>query len=195
MKLKYYLRGAGIAMIVTAVIMSIAFSNIDNSPKVEESGETPDHGETVQMATEAEEADSIDGDTKSEKADKVAQNEAATVNDSDETGKAEDSGYINQETKTPDDIADNTEENKQTETEEESNPSDEEVTSYKVTIISGEVSNRIADRLEGLGLVDDGAAFNKYMEENKIDHALRPGTYIIEKGLTYEEIADILMKK
>lgn len=172
-------------MIVTAVIMSIAFSNIKTpSEKTDSSGEI-NHGETVQMASESESSSPDEEEKLKIEADSsIEENTSESLSD-----------YVEEDEKIEDDNkADENKEDVISDTEV-TLPEEEEVTEYKVTIISGEVSNRIADRLEGLGLIDDGKAFNKYLEENKIDHSLRPGTYMVKKGLSYEEIADILMKK
>lgn len=65
-------------------------------------------------------------------------------------------------------------------------PESEKVT---LTITYGMGSEVVAYEAHRLGLVDDAMAFDRYLMQNGYSQYIRPGTYQIPKGATYEEIA------
>lgn len=61
-----------------------------------------------------------------------------------------------------------------------------------IVIRAGDVSRIISHRVARAGLVESAEEFNDYLGANDYDNRLRPGTYEIKKGATFEEIAKIL---
>lgn len=59
----------------------------------------------------------------------------------------------------------------------------------EVTIKGGSGSYSVASLMESKGLVDDADAFNDYMVARGYDEKINAGTYQIKKGATYEQIA------
>lgn len=64
----------------------------------------------------------------------------------------------------------------------------------EVTILGGMWSDEIAQTFERLELVDDAKAFDNYLCDNNYASLIRVGSYEIPKGATYEEIAKIITK-
>lgn len=63
-----------------------------------------------------------------------------------------------------------------------------------VTITAGMWSDQIAQKFKELELVDDAKAFDDYLCDNNYASLIRVGSYKIPKGSSYEEIAKIITK-
>lgn len=63
-----------------------------------------------------------------------------------------------------------------------------------VTITAGMWSEQIAEKFKELGLVDDAKAFNKFLCDNNYASSIDIGNYKIPKGSSYEQIAKIITK-
>ena len=63
------------------------------------------------------------------------------------------------------------------------------------TIEGGESSRVVIERLAEQGLVSDAYAFNKYVNDRGIDNNLQNGTFKIKKGISEEELANLLVTK
>lgn len=59
----------------------------------------------------------------------------------------------------------------------------------QIEIRSGMDGVTICYMLEENGIVDDAMAFNKYLSANKLQMKLRPGSYELRSGMSYEEVA------
>jgi cell division protein YceG involved in septum cleavage len=58
----------------------------------------------------------------------------------------------------------------------------------------GEVCREVADKLYSKGLVSDADEFRKYMQKKGYDNRICIGSFTIKQGMTYEEIAKILVE-
>lgn len=193
MKLKYYLRGAGIGFIVSAILFAVFLTALDWGPRqghvsqqVSEVDE-PLVGDTVKEAEEKKKAEELEETTKTSEVDikTEAPKVETDVTEEKETDKPE--VKIPTETKTdtevkPTDTIDKADEKKVT-------------TTVKFAIKDGEASNAIANNLQSLGLVDDAKAFDQFLSENGYDHKLRTGEFEISTGMSYKELAELLCKK
>ncbi len=65
-------------------------------------------------------------------------------------------------------------------------------TSKVVTIPGGMGSDGVASILAREGIIDDAAAFNRYLVEKRVDRIIRSGTKTIPANATYEEVARII---
>jgi len=68
-------------------------------------------------------------------------------------------------------------------------------TQTTITISSGMSSESIASALANAGLVDDASKFNSFLVANGYDMKLETGSFSLESGMSYEEIAKILTTK
>lgn len=197
MKLKYYLRGLGIGILVTAVIMGVtqgsrketlsdreireraaALGMVEpgNSLADLEAADTPEEAETpavaeTPMATEAPAATEIPEATETPA---VAETPGAT-----ETPAATE---IPEATETPEVTVRPTQK-----------PAEEEKgSSYILEIQAGDSSYQVAYRLQQAGLVADARDFDNYLCSKGYDRKLRTGSYEIPETATEEEISEIL---
>ena len=191
MKLKYYLRGLGIGILVTAVIMGVtqgsrketlsdreireraaALGMVEpgNSLADLEAAETP-------VATEIPEAIETPAATKTPEA---AETPAATKTpEAAETSAATEALAA---TETPEVTARPTQ-----------RPAEEEEgSSYTFEIQAGDSSYQVAYRLQQAGLVADARDFDNYLCSKEYDRKLKTGSYEIPETATEEEISEIL---
>ncbi len=64
-----------------------------------------------------------------------------------------------------------------------------------IKVKQGDVCRTISEALQNLGLVDDAEDFRKYMGKKGYADRIHAGEYKIPRNSTYEEIAQILIKK
>lgn len=79
---------------------------------------------------------------------------------------------------------------------EESSTSEEESSSQATTatviINDGDPSSTAARQLQEQGIIEDSAEFDNFLEDNSLANLIRPGTFTIESGMSFQEIADVL---
>ena len=78
---------------------------------------------------------------------------------------------------------------------QDSQKKEEEKEKVSITIKGGEVCREIAQDLQEKGLVKDAEDFRKYMQDHNYARYIRVGTFTLEKGMNYSEIAKVLTKK
>ena len=220
MERKYYLRGLGIGIVVTAIIMGIATSGkrgmtdeeiiarakelgmVENtvlSEKTEEEAET-EAAVDIANAEDATEKSAI------EETKKPETSEEQKENTTEETKKPETSEEqkenTTEETKKPETSTEQkqntTEETKKPETSTERQPTadkKEDITSAVVktiTVNSGDGSYTVAKKLAEAGVVTSAENFDTYLCQNGYDKKLRTGNFSIPADASDEQIARIV---
>ena len=178
MKLKYYLRGAGIALIIMSLIwmISSAFSTTTMSKSQIESEAKklgmvyPDEKGTI--------ADNMESEDDKNSEDNAAAQANGTDNATGTDANATDANATDANANG-------------TDTNGEGAP----VETVEFTISRVETSSIISNHLQEQGIVDNAEAFDKFLTLSNDDNFLQPGTYTITKGSTFEEIANALMGK
>lgn len=209
MKLKYYLRGLAVGILVTTIILAISFSQtkkelsdqeVINRAKqlgmvMADSGKIEDYREDTQTETgqseQGETEENVTGDTQNGAED----NEGVTGDNGTVTG---DNGTVTGDngTVTGDNeggIGDNEGGTADNGTGTEDAGSDTEGKMVTFVISKGQFGRQISESLKKEGLVDDAEAFMKYLGETGKSEEILPGTYEIPMGSTYEEIVKILL--
>lgn len=190
MKLKYYLRGCGVGILVTVVILMIALKakgGVMTDKKVME------RASELGMVMQEEMTELLETQTISE-----SQNIPDTEENSD-TQNVPESQIVSETQKpsepqmTPDDGTDSKQDN--TANPEDTEDSESSGEKISITVKSGEVCRDVAGKLFDQGLVEDAEEFRIYMGEHGYAKNLRVGSFSFRKGMTYEEIAKILTKK
>nr|MBQ8252673.1 hypothetical protein [Lachnospiraceae bacterium] len=185
MKLRYYMRGLGIGILVTAVLMSVT---INGKTEKLTDDEIIARAEALGMVQEYE--DVVLADTVS---DNQAEKETAVVTVPDVEAKQEEDDEKNQQ---PDENETVVQEEEETEEEpkEEETPIKEIETDQTVEIVvqGGDGSQTVAKKLLQAGLVDDAQAYDRYLCTNGYDKRICTGTHRIPVGAGDEEIAAIL---
>lgn len=199
MKLKYYLRGMGMGIMITTLILIIAFS-IHKNDTVQQ--EEPKQEAASKTVAEAQNSTQIPMDTETETEPATEQNNAEQI----DTQKTTEKQKENETSVVSASTEEKASEEKTTEQKTSETKSSEEKISEKNTpaaatekvrfeVGGGEYSDVICKRLLQAGLIDDADAFNKFLIQKDYDNLILPGVYDIPKGATYEEIAALLTTK
>ena len=206
MKLKYYLRGLGIGMIVTALILGISFSNrqdqtsqimtddqireraaelgmVDSSEltlaALQNSEKQPTEG-TPEETTQTQEQNNIEAEPETTvPAETQATVEPETTQEPEATAEPEPEKTAEPETTAEPEV---TEAPQRTQT-------------ASITIQRGDDSGSASRRLYEAGLVENAKAFDNYLCNNGYSRSINPGTYEIAPGTSEEEIAKIITGK
>lgn len=203
MKLKYYLRGLGTGMVVTALILGISGSFSDKGTMTDE-----------EIRARAKELGLVERTTLSEAVMQAEENEDIILPEeskteilSEEPESTEEASEENLESEQETDKQEADEQaNDKQETgeqeavrEEEASPEENapfgmpaEAGTVSLQIIRGDSSVSVSKRMEELGLIDDASAYDRYLCQNGYDKKIRTGTYEIPVNATQEEIARMI---
>lgn len=211
MKLKYYLRGLGIGIVVTAIIMSIT-----NKPQemtdaqikmratelgmVEESVLTD--LQVKEESTGEETVNDILNQFNEEKEEQnqevVSETEVEEENSEQTAGEAE---TENIEENQPNisvsggaEVVDAEEVEEIVGATEETEKQEEVQSSTIIKVERGNGSEVVSRRLYEAGLVESAVEYNQFLVKNGYDRRLSVGEHEIPAGATYEEIARILCR-
>lgn len=211
MKLRMYLRGLGLGIIVAALIMSFGttvnnktLSDAEIRSKAKELGMVDDSSTLANAQEVASEAESKD-DTEEEVADETVEDieketEEETVEEATEEVVSEEPEAIESEPKEEKPEATESKPEEEKPVVSESKPTEEPAKpvktksskSYTLQIQKGYSSDRIAKILEEAGVVDNAASFDKYLSSNGYDRRISTGLFFIPSGSDYAEIAKII---
>ena len=200
MKLKYYLRGLGIGMMVTALILGISFSNRQG-----QAAQTMTDDQIRERAAELGMVDSGEL-TLAELQNSAKQPTENTPEDVKETQETQ--TEVSLVTTTEPEITTQPEATKAPEATSEPEATEApEITTVPdtaapeqgqvagITINRGDDSGSVSRRLYEAGLVEDARAFDSYLCNNGYSRSINPGTYEIASGTSEEEIAKIITGK
>lgn len=191
MKLKYYLRGLGIGIIVTTLVLMVAFSGKKEKLSDQEIMQRAEQLGMV-MADEGQTETGTEENTGTEAQPETEQDvqntEAGTEENADENTENASEPETEPQTEAaaepaaPEDTTGNVVGEVKQETSGE----------VAFTVKSGESSDTVAFNLYKAGLVDDATAFNRYMISKGYDSRLRTGDFKIRSGASYDEILKVL---
>lgn len=171
MKLKYYLRGMGIGIIVTTIILAISFSHREVEISDEEiMARAASLG--MVMSRESGEPDTTETDIDTE-------TDVNTEMDAD----IETDVSTGQNVDTEMDLQD----------EEPDAVVDEQTGIYRLVIQKGDVCRVVCETLAENGVIDDAEALRTYLFKLGYANSINTGAYDIPYGLTMEEVAQIIM--
>lgn len=191
MKLKYYLRGMGIGVIVTTIIMAIA---LERKPESLTDAQIKERAKELGMVEEELVKDNKDKDdaeiptenavailpeeTKGTSATKAASTtKAATTAEAATTTKAAMTAATTKAS--------------QAAVREET----ENGTYITIEIGAADWSNHAAQKLEEAGLVESAADFDQYLIQNGYESIIASGTHKFKVGSTYAELAKELISR
>ena len=173
MKLKYYLRGLGIGIIVTTILLMIAFalhkptmSDADIIARAKQLGMVMPEDEEPLQDTETTESTEVTAVPETEAAQIEEQATEAAANTEVAT---EVSSEANEENNTAVNAA-----------------------PYTLVVNRGDVCRIVCENLQANGVVDDAEAFRKFLGQKGFASSISVGSYSIPYGLDYEEIYQIL---
>ncbi|MED9807244.1 MAG: hypothetical protein UGE21_10155 [Lachnospiraceae bacterium] len=191
MKLKYYLRGLGIGILVTTVILSLAGVGRKNMTDEE-------------VVKRAKELGMVESTLLSDlpdqtKTDEVRPTEPETSLQP-ETSEPEESASTPETPEAPEETPVAPEETAVAPEEtpvspEDGNPDTPAWETVTLVIGRGESSTTVSKNLKKAGIVEDAAAFDRFLCNNGYDKKIITGTYEIPYGASEEEIAKIITRK
>lgn len=185
------MRGLGIGMVVTAIILGIVLGNDGQSMTDDEiKARAKELGmiENTYLTQMAEKKETQETEIHSEP-DITEPTETESETEPEFTTEPESETKPEQETETE----------SETESEQESEPETEsgqdEIQIVTITVNPGESSVSVSRSLAEAGLVEDAKEYDKYLCSNGYDKTISVGTYEIPMGTSYEEIAKIITKR
>ena len=211
MKLNYYMRGLGIGIVVTALLMGIALSggkekmtdeeirqraqemgmvdgNVvladmpDNQEKDEEENE---EGDSPESLSENEIADNGNSVEDMPSGNRETENDKETGNEEPVSGEAGDE-------LTPQEGEEDIREAGTGNAQGANEIGNEIIT---IAINSGDGSRVVANKLQQAGLIEDAAAYDAFLCQNGYDKRLKTGRHDIPAGASDEEIAAVVTQK
>lgn len=204
MKLKYYLRGIGIGIIVTAIILSIV-NGVSNSSNKMTNPQIVEKAKELGMVTK-DEYDIVKQDLNTAKSDIDDLKAELSKADTKEKKESDDGSNDSEETQAD---AKSTDESKSEKTDNKS--SDEEKTNssdkakltdpsqmakdISFTISSGMGSEDVAKVLEQKGIIVSASEFNKYLVESGNANYLQIGEFKADEGESYDSIISKITKR
>ena len=198
MKLKYYLRGLGIGILVTTVILSLAGVGRKNMTDEE-------------VVKRAKELGMVESTLLSDLPDQTKTDEVRPMEPEislqPETSEPEESASTPETPVAPEETPEAPEETPEAPEEtpvapeetpvspEDGNPDIPAGETVTLVIGRGESSTTVSKNLKKAGIVEDAAAFDRFLCNNGYDKKIITGTYEIPYGASEEEIAKIITRK
>lgn len=175
MKLKYYLRGLGIGILVTAAILTIVYhtkgsmSDSQIKKRAEQLG-------MVMASTEEDTlfAQTTQADTTIEETGTISVEETTTVV---ETTEAVTEASTEKPTEAPIEV-----------------PTEAPAAEAVLTISPGMYSESVSAELVRLGIITNQKEFNSYLVNNGYAERIQTGDFKIKADMSYDEIARIITK-
>lgn len=175
MKLKYYLRGLGIGILVTAAILTIVYhtkgsmSDSQIKKRAEQLG-------MVMASTEEDTlfAQTTQDDTTIEETGTISVEETTTVV---ETTEAVTEAPTEKPTEAPTEV-----------------PTEAPAAEAVLTISPGMYSESVSAELVRLGIITNQKEFNSYLVNNGYAERIQTGDFKIKADMSYDEIARIITK-
>ena len=179
MKLKYYLRGLGIGILVTAVIMGVTQGSRKETLSDREIRERAAALGMVEPGNSLADLEAAETPAATEIPEAIETPAATKTPEAAETPAATEAPAA---TETPEVTARPTQKPAE----------EEEGSSYTFEIQAGDSSYQVAYRLQQAGLVADARDFDNYLCSKGYDRKLKTGSYEIPETATEEEISEIL---
>lgn len=184
MKLKYYLRGLGVGIVVTAVILTIA-NHLGNKMSDEDIIKR-----AAKLGMVMKEDESLFPPTEPETTTPEPTSPSPTEQDTTAVKPAE------LETTTPESTTPvPTEPETTTPVPAEPQTSGVVIHTATITVTSGMYSEAVSQKLEEAGIVKNWREFNEYLTSNGYAERLQTGTHSFNSEMDFNEIAEILVSR
>lgn len=188
MKLKYYMRGLGIGIAVTALLMGVAFSGHKETMTDEEirqraleMGMVDDESGVLAKDLKMDEDEAALEENDLEEPEEIREPQVSDNRVKEETGPAQEEEPAN--------------------AAEEANPAEEPTNPETVeemviiTVNSGDGSRTVSNKLKQAGLIENADTYDSFLCQHGYDKRLASGAHEIPAGASDEEIANILMQR
>lgn len=204
MKLKYYLRGLGIGIVVTALLMGYSNKNHAAEQTVQEqtqesAGDLLADRIGEEISTESEEVSESEMAENTFTEEVTAELESETQTTMVQTEEASDTESETVQTVVTEDTS---AESESQESEESSETESAEQTAsvqsvnitgaVEITIARGDDSGTVARKLQNAGLVENASEYDAYLMQHGYDKKIRVGSVTIPADSTWQEIAEYI---
>ena len=204
MKIKYYLRGIGVGLLLGVIIMYAAMvtfgyekkSDDEDTKTVVENdvnkGKT--EAQTTEKATEKVTTEVKTERVTTEKTDTTAEvtTEATTEPTTAATTEATTETTTEATTETTTEVTTETTEATSEKTEEPTTEKPSQDDTVTIVIERGMISTDVAEMLQDAGIIDDYKDFDRWLDATGYSTIIGVGEFIFHKGMTYKEIAEVL---
>lgn len=201
MKRRYYMRGIGISMIVTAIFMGVATGGKESLSDEEIKKRALQLGMVEEKNTVLSDLKNQESSSPTIVYDEDEQQESENVPESTEPGESEEvpestepaeSEEVPESTESieTEEIPESTAANENTEDADGTEPAE----TVTITVVKGDSSVSVSRDLEEAGLVESAKDFDRYLCNNGYDKRISVGTYEIPYGTSEEEIAKIITR-
>ena len=184
MRLKYFLRGVGIGILVTTIILTVTHS----SERRMSDSEVIDRAIELGMSFSA-----------SHSGQQSSTAEASSEESSAALPGKESEAVTGMTTQATTETAETAETTTELTTENENDGSAAGIMNNEVTctinITKGMSSRTVCDMLKQNGIIEDAADFDRYLIKTGYDDKIRVGEVEVNSGMTYEELTALLYKK
>lgn len=214
-KLKYFIRGLGVGIIFTAIVMSISLQasrsriireNALTKQEIMEKaysygmvlGKEEDSASTL---TDEDTQKKQEEDTKKQEEvsnkqeDSEGQEVASTEDNSKEDQDVESTKKDDKIVKEEKDNIDTNEQNAMIKEDKSDNNSIVSIDYVPITVTSGMTATSVSKYLKEVGIIEDSDEFRAYLSEQGYAAKIRTGEYLIPVSSTYKKIADIITRK
>lgn len=214
-KLKYFIRGLGVGIIFTAIVMSISLQasrsriireNALTKQEIMEKaysygmvlGKEEDSASTL---TDEDTQKKQEEDTKKQEEvsnkqeDSEGQEVASTEDNSKEDQDVESTKKDDKIVKEEKDNIDTNEQNAMIKEDKSDNNSIVSIDYVPITVTSGMTATSVSKYLKEVGIIEDSDEFRVYLSEQGYAAKIRTGEYLIPVSSTYKKIADIITRK
>lgn len=193
MKLKYYLRGLGIGIIVTTIILVSCFSmqkpKMTDAQIMEKAAQLgmimPEQNSAVIAETETTEPEEKEKKNEQQIAAGELQQETETQTEVSKEQDTESRTEVQKEQET--EAAENS-----TASENAENAEQTQQEPFTLVVNRGDVCRTMCENLAANGVIDDSEGLRKYLSEVGYASFISAGTYQIPYHASYEEITNIL---
>lgn len=201
MKRRYYMRGIGISMIVTAILMGVATGGKDSLSDEEIKKRALQLGMVEEKNTVLSDLKNQESSSPTIVYDEDEQQESENVPESTEPAESEEvpesteaieSEEVPESTEPieTEEIPESTAANENTEDADGTEPAE----TVTITVVKGDSSVSVSRDLEEAGLVESAKDFDRYLCNNGYDKRISVGTYEIPIGTSEEKIAKIITR-
>lgn len=208
MKLKYYLRGLGIGMAVTALILGITSGNTSDNRMTDEEilsrakelglvertvlSEIPEQNEEKKSDV-SDESESVDVLANEEPPETMQQPSEPETSESQPEESSEETESTEPESSETESTAEESKEQVLNETETEQSSNEKQTVS--VEIVRGDNSVSVSRKLKEAGLIEDDLLYDRFLCENGYDKRIMAKVYEIPIDATESEIAEMISRR
>lgn len=191
MKLKYYLRGLGIGVLVTTIILAIA---LNRKPMELTDAQIKERAAQLGMVEKGNQEDKKTNEKSEKTTEKIPASSTVATTAVPETTQKTTEAVTTQGTTVPPATTQKTIVPVET---QEQHPAAKPQDGTMITIEIGtyDWSNHVAEKLAAAGLVESAAEFDQYLIDHGYETKIRSGNHTFRMGASHEELAQELVSR